>query len=79
MPLIPSVQLLGGTDIPWLGWGNGTGVKNSTDAVECGKLALENGILHIDTAQNYNNEKETGEAINAASVTRENVYVTSKC
>lgn len=79
MPLIPSIRLLDGTDIPWLGWGNGTAVTSSKDAVECGKLALESGILHIDTAQNYNNEKETGEAIKASSVSREDVYVTSKC
>lgn len=77
MAPIQSFALLDGTSIPWLGWGNGTGAA-STTAVESGKIALESGILHLDTAQIYHNEKETGEAITAAGVKREHVYVTSK-
>ncbi|KAF9477115.1 conjugated polyketone reductase C1 [Pholiota conissans] len=72
-----SFPLLDGTRIPWLGWGNGTGDASKT-AIESGKLALENGIHHLDTAQNYNNEQETGEAIRQSSIPREEVYVTSK-
>ena len=74
---VPHFTLNDGTSIPWIGWGNGTGdaMKN---AVECGRLALESGIHHIDTAQVYHNEKETGEAIQKSSLNRNDVYVTSK-
>ena len=74
---VQSFTLLDGTSIPWLGWGNGTGAASKT-AIESGKIALESGILHLDTAQIYHNEKETGEAIEVAGVKREDVYVTSK-
>lgn len=72
-----SFRLLDGTSIPWLAWGNGTG-QAKKDAIESGKLALEAGIRHIDTAQLYENEEETGAAISKSSVPREEVYVTSK-
>jgi diketogulonate reductase-like aldo/keto reductase len=74
---VVSFKLLDGTDIPWIGWGNGTS-QAQKNAVECGRLALENGLHHIDTAQVYHNEKETGEAIRKSSLNREDVYVTSK-
>ncbi|KAF8953645.1 NADP-dependent oxidoreductase domain-containing protein [Flammula alnicola] len=63
---IPSFNLLDNTTTP------------SKNAIECGHLALESGIRHIDTAQLYKNEKETGEAIKRSSLSREDVYVTSK-
>jgi diketogulonate reductase-like aldo/keto reductase len=69
--------LLDGTSIPWLAWGNGSG-KAKKDAIECGKVALEAGIRHIDTAQLYENEEQTGVAIAQSGVSREGVYVTSK-
>ena len=46
-----------GTSIPRIGWGNGTG-QALKSAVECSRLALENGIRHIDTAQIYYNEEK---------------------
>ncbi|KAF9477135.1 conjugated polyketone reductase C1 [Pholiota conissans] len=74
---VHSFTLLDGTTIPWIAWGNGSGNAQKT-AVISGKLALESGLRHIDTAQIYRNEKETGEAIKQSSVPREDVYVTSK-
>jgi diketogulonate reductase-like aldo/keto reductase len=74
---VRSFTLLDGTSIPWIGWGNGTG-QAQKNAVECGNLALESGIRHIDTAQIYYNERETGEAIQRSSLSRDDVYVTSK-
>lgn len=74
---IKTFELLDGTTIPWIAWGNGTGQASKT-AVDSGHLALENGIRHIDTAQWYKNEKETGEAIAKSSLDRDDVYVTSK-
>ncbi|KAF5322036.1 hypothetical protein D9619_002220 [Psilocybe cf. subviscida] len=74
---IETFTLLDGTKIPWIGWGNGTG-DALNKAVECGHVALESGIRHLDTAQWYKNEKETGQAISQSSVGREDVFVTSK-
>ncbi|KAF8901939.1 conjugated polyketone reductase C1 [Gymnopilus junonius] len=74
---IPSFKLLDGTTIPWIAWGNGTGLDNK-DVADYGQLALESGIRHIDTAQLYKTEKQTGEAISRSSINREDVYVTSK-
>ncbi|PPQ78620.1 hypothetical protein CVT25_010584 [Psilocybe cyanescens] len=74
---VQSFKLLDGTTIPWIAWGNGTG-QAQKDAVECGHLAIESGIRHIDTAQLYKNEKETGEAITKSSLSRDDIYVTSK-
>ncbi|KAF4620350.1 hypothetical protein D9613_001201 [Agrocybe pediades] len=74
---VKTFDLLDGTTIPWIGWGNGTGDARKT-AIESGHLALESGIRHIDTAQYYKNEKETGEAIAKSSLDREDIYVTSK-
>lgn len=75
---IPSFQLLDGTSIPWLAWGNGSAVRDSEDALEKGKQALESGINHIDTAQLYKYEAEVAGAIKRASVNKDQVYVTSK-
>ena len=75
---VTSFTLLDGTLIPWIGWGNGTG-QAKKDAVEYGHLALESGIRHLDTAQLYKNERETGEAIRISSLNRDDIYVTSKC
>jgi len=75
---IHSFDLLDGTSIPWLSWGNGTAINGSEDAIEKGKLALQHGINHIDTAQQYKTERETGESIKRAGVPKDKVYVTSK-
>jgi len=53
-----TLSLLDGTSIPRIGWGNGTTGQALKSAVECSRLALENGIRHIDTAQIYYNEEK---------------------
>ncbi len=40
--------------------------------------ALEVGYRHIDTAQGYGNEESVGRAIKDASVSREDVFITTK-
>ena len=40
--------------------------------------AIKAGYRHIDTAQAYANEAETGAAIRASGVAREEIFVTSK-
>ncbi|KAL7420662.1 hypothetical protein Q5752_004613 [Cryptotrichosporon argae] len=69
-----------GKKIPAIAFGNGTaGLSNSGDnAVQVGKAVLEAGILHIDTAQNYGTERETGAAIKAAGLSKDQVWVTTK-
>jgi diketogulonate reductase-like aldo/keto reductase len=66
-----------GSHIPGFAWGNGSGNAKKT-AIESGICALQSGIRHIDTAEGYNNEAETGEAIKGARLGKEEVYVTSK-
>ncbi|KAI5476567.1 conjugated polyketone reductase C1 [Pseudohyphozyma bogoriensis] len=73
----PTFPLSSGRKIPTIGWGNGTGDAKKT-AVESGAFALTHGIIHIDTAQGYDNEKETGEAFTKAGVSKDGVWVTSK-
>lgn len=57
--------------------GNGSGNAKKT-AVASTKSALENGITHLDTAQIYNTEEATMEAIKELGIRREDVYITSK-
>ena len=40
--------------------------------------ALEIGYRHIDTAQNYGNEEEIGDAIRGSSVPRQEIWLTTK-
>ncbi|KAK4054128.1 hypothetical protein OIV83_001153 [Microbotryomycetes sp. JL201] len=74
---IPYFTLADGKQIPWLAWGNGTGNARQT-AIESGDAALKAGLRHIDTAQGYNNETETGECIAKSGVPREDIWVTTK-
>jgi diketogulonate reductase-like aldo/keto reductase len=47
-------------------------------AATLGTAAIQGGITHIDTAQMYFTEAETGEAISNAGVDRSTVWVTTK-
>ena len=73
---IPDITISSGVTIPQLGFG--------TYLVEPGETAgivgqaLEAGYRHIDTAQGYGNEKGVGEAVAAAGIAREEVFLTSK-
>ena len=75
---IPSIYLLDGTRIPWLGWGNGTGLAGM-DALKAGQIAIDAGIRHIDTVQSYQTEEATGHVVSSASLSKDEIYVTSKC
>jgi 2,5-diketo-D-gluconate reductase A len=69
-------QLNDGTTIPPIGFG--TAGLRGEDAVEAVASALENGYRLIDTAVNYGNEAEVGEAIRRSGVPRDEIVVTSK-
>jgi diketogulonate reductase-like aldo/keto reductase len=74
---VPTVQLRDGEQIPQLGFGVFQVPPEET--VEVTLRALETGYRHIDTAKAYNNEAEVGQAVHAAGLAREDVYITTKC
>jgi 2,5-diketo-D-gluconate reductase B len=65
-----------GARIPVLGLGTMT-LKDSV-CVEIVEAALHLGYRHLDTAQNYGNEREVGEGLRASGVPREDVFLTTK-
>ncbi|WP_233505445.1 aldo/keto reductase [Sporosarcina sp. BI001-red] len=59
----------------------GLGVYKMTDSkqtVEAITYALEHGYRAVDTAAIYENETETGEAIRASGIARDELFITSK-
>ena len=73
---VPTIDLNDGTSIPQLGFGVFQVEPDETADVTTS--ALEVGYRHIDTAQMYQNEQETGVAIAASSIPRDELFVTSK-
>jgi 2,5-diketo-D-gluconate reductase A len=72
----PSLTLHDGIEIPQLGFGVFQVPPDDTrGAVE---TALERGYRHIDTAAAYRNEAGVGDAIAAAGLARDEVFVTTK-
>lgn len=72
----PTYELNDGHQIPAIGFGtwplkDGEGVSAIVTAVEAGNRLL-------DTAVNYGNETEVGEAVRRSGVRREDLFVTSK-
>jgi 2,5-diketo-D-gluconate reductase A len=73
---IPSLTLSDGHTIPQLGFGGDQLPPAQTEAAVT--IALEVGYRHIDTAAAYRNEAETGAAIAASSLPRDELLVTTK-
>lgn len=74
-----------GTAIPQLGFGTlrvqsnrPASPENVATTSEVVGLALDAGYRHVDTAQSYGTERGVGEAIRAAGIPREELYVVSK-
>ncbi len=77
MTVIPSIELVNGVKMPYLG----LGVFKMTDreeTIQAVSKALEVGYRAIDTAALYKNEEEVGEAIRNSNVAREDIFVTTK-
>ena len=73
---VPTLTLNNQTEIPQLGFGVfQVPPAQTADAVS---QALQVGYRHIDTAQMYQNEQEVGEALKAADIPREDLWITSK-
>jgi diketogulonate reductase-like aldo/keto reductase len=72
----PTYQLNDGRTIPAIGLG--TYPMRGREAVTAICTGVEAGYRLIDTAVNYGNEEEVGEAVRACGVPREELFVTSK-
>jgi diketogulonate reductase-like aldo/keto reductase len=73
---IPTVPLRGDTEIPQLGFGVfQVPPRDTADVVTRALLA---GYRHIDTAAGYRNEAGVGQAVHAAGLQRDDVFITTK-
>ena len=73
---IPTYTLNDGTTLPVIGFGT-SGLRGEA-AVEATSSALESGYRLVDTAVNYENEREIGQALGRSGVPRDELRVTSK-
>jgi len=74
---VPPISLRGDVDIPQLGFG--VFQVPPGDTAQVVTRAFETGYRHIDTAAAYANESGVGEALRAADLPREEVFITTKC
>ncbi|GAA4074317.1 aldo/keto reductase [Amphibacillus indicireducens] len=73
---IPTTYLNDGTEIPMIGLGTAT--LNGFRGVNAIKSAINNGYRLLDTAYNYENEGAVGKGIKESSVSRKDLFITSK-
>jgi diketogulonate reductase-like aldo/keto reductase len=71
-----TVRLNTGTEMPLLGFG--TWKLNGEVAKEAISFALTTGYRLIDTADRYGNHGEVADALDASSVAREDIFLTTK-
>ena len=76
MPQIPTVTLNDGSPFPQLGLG--TYNLRGDDGIAAIVAAIESGYRLLDTAVNYENEREVGEAMRRSGLDRDELIVTSK-
>jgi 2,5-diketo-D-gluconate reductase A len=74
---IPEITLHDDVRIPQLGFGVFQVPPEDTATVAT--QALQAGYRHIDTAAAYRNEAGVGQAVHAAGLERDDVFVTTKC
>lgn len=74
---VPTIRLSDGEQIPQLGFGVFQVPPEET--AEAVTRALLTGYRHIDTAAAYRNEGAVGQAVHAAGLERDQVYITTKC
>jgi 2,5-diketo-D-gluconate reductase A len=72
----PTYSLRDGSTLPAIGFG--TYPLKGAEGVEAIASALANGYRLLDTAVNYENETEVGEALRASGLPRDEVQVCSK-
>jgi diketogulonate reductase-like aldo/keto reductase len=76
MLMIPNVTLNDGSWFPELGLG--TYNLRGEEGIAAMVVAIESGYRLLDTAVNYENEREVGEAIRRSGEDRDGILVTSK-
>jgi diketogulonate reductase-like aldo/keto reductase len=74
--MVPTYTLNDGRTIPATGFG--TYPLRDEDGIAAVTSAIEVGYRLLDTAVNYENEREVGEAIKRSGVPRDDLFVTSK-
>jgi 2,5-diketo-D-gluconate reductase A len=74
---VPSIPLRGGVEIPQLGFG--VFQVPPKDTAEVTTRALQTGYRHIDTAAAYRNEAGVGQALHASGLSRDEIFITTKC
>ncbi|KAG5637137.1 hypothetical protein H0H81_005666 [Sphagnurus paluster] len=72
-----TITLNEGVQVPWLAFGTGTALYNR-DAAELVRIAIDNGITHLDGAQMYNNEDSLGQGIKASNKPRSELFIVTK-
>jgi len=71
------IKLNDGREIPAIGYGTWN-IGYGEDAISQIEQGISLGFNHIDTAQAYRNEPETGDALIRSSIKREDVWITTK-
>ena len=74
--MVPTYTLNDGHTVPAIGFG--TYPLGGDEGVAAVASAIEVGYRLLDTAVNYDNEREVGEAIRRSGVPRDDLFVTSK-
>jgi 2,5-diketo-D-gluconate reductase A len=74
---VPTITLRGDVEIPQLGFGVFQVPPEQT--AEAATRALLAGYRHLDTAAAYRNEAAVGQAVHAAGLDRDEVFITTKC
>jgi diketogulonate reductase-like aldo/keto reductase len=74
--IVPTYELNDGRRIPVIGFG--TYPLKGQECVATVRDAIDAGYRLVDTAVNYGNEAEVGEAVRTCGVAREDLFVTSK-
>lgn len=71
-----TIRLSGGTNIPVVGLG--TWPMDDTEARGVVARAIDLGYRHVDTAENYGNERGVGQGFRDSGLPREQFFVTTK-
>jgi 2,5-diketo-D-gluconate reductase B len=62
--------------IPQMGFG--TYGRTGSEGIDAMLVALETGYRHLDTAQDYGTEQETGQAVRRSGLDRREIFLTTK-
>ncbi|MGO2648318.1 MAG: aldo/keto reductase, partial [Brevibacterium aurantiacum] len=73
---IPTLELNDGASIPQIGLG--TYAMHDAEGVGAIIAGIDNGYRLLDTAVNYKNEREVGQAVIDSKVGRDELFITSK-